>query len=121
MKTITAYTEGTSTANPGPASIQVRIMEGNKIRSEISESIGNATSSYAEYVAVLRALEVLTETYGSRTTEMRFNISVKTESVKRQLSGELPVVEPGLVPHFMAIHNMRVASFPFLNFSLTRG
>jgi len=115
MKTVTVYTVTQAEEKSGPASISVVLLEGKKTLVEKTESIGNASRSYAEYVAVLRALEMLVELYGARTTEMRFEVCLTSDVVKRQLCSEVPVTEPGLVPYFMAIHNMRVASFPFLS------
>ena len=40
-----------------------------------------------------------------------------SELVKKQLSGEYQIKEPGLVPLYMEIHNLRVAHFP--NLTLT--
>jgi ribonuclease HI len=117
MKTVTVYTGTQAGENPGPATIGVVALESTKVLEEMSESIGNATANYAEFVAVLRALEMLSARYGDRTKEIRFDMRLSNEAVKRQLNDESAVKEPGLVPYFMAVHNMRVVEFPFLSFT----
>ena len=57
---------------------------------------------------------------GSKTREKQFEIRIENELVKKQLNGEEPVHEPGLVPMFMEIHNLRVSSFPNLTFTHVR-
>jgi len=48
------YTDGGSRNNPGPAAIGVVIYDkNNKIISEISEYIGEATNNAAEYIALI--------------------------------------------------------------------
>ncbi len=115
METIIIYTDGGSRGNPGPAAIGVFICDanGNMIR-EVAETIGNATNNFAEYQAVMRGLQVAKEQFGSKTKELQFELRLDSELVKKQLNGEYQIKEPGLVPHFIEIHNLRVSSFPNL-------
>ena len=115
METIIAYTDGGARGNPGPAAIGVQVQdEQGTVLKEVSETIGNSTNNYAEYHGVLRALQTLKEMYGKQSKEMTFELRMDSELVKKQLNHEYQVKEPGLVPLFMEIHNMRVASFPYL-------
>ena len=121
METITIFTDGGSRGNPGPAAIGVQILDQNgKVIKEVAEAIGNATNNFAEYQAVMRGLQVAKDHFGQRTTELQFEIKLDSELVKKQLNGEYQIKEPGLVPHFIEIHNMRVASFPNLVFTHLR-
>jgi ribonuclease HI len=115
METIIAYTDGGARGNPGPAAIGVRIEDakGTMIR-ELAEHIGNGTNNFAEYQAVARALETLKTLYGKKTKDMKFELRMDSELVKKQLNGEYQIKEPGLVPLYMEIHNLRVANFPHL-------
>jgi ribonuclease HI len=118
MEHITIYTDGGARGNPGPAAIGVQILDhANKVLAEISEPIGNATNNYAEYLAVARALSVVKQHYGKRTKTMQFELKLDSELVKKQLSSEYQIKEPGLVPLFIEIHNLRVAHFPHLTFT----
>ena len=118
METVIAYTDGGARGNPGPSGIGVYITDthGNVLK-EISESLGNATNNFAEYQAVLVALQRLKQFYGKKTKEMQFDIRLDSELVTKQLNGEYQIKEPGLVPQYIEIHNMRVASFPHVTFT----
>ena len=115
MKTITVFTDGGARGNPGPAGIGVHIVDSNDtVLKEVAESIGNSTNNFAEYNAVMVGLQTLKQMYGKKTKEMEFEIKLDSELVKKQLNGEYQIKEPGLVPMFIEIHNLRVANFPHL-------
>lgn len=121
METITIYTDGGSRGNPGPSAIGVYICDakGTMIK-EVSEAIGNATNNFAEYQAVMRGLQVAKEHFGKKTKELHFELKLDSELVKKQLNGEYQIKEPGLVPHFIEIHNLRVSAFPNLTLTHVR-
>lgn len=115
METITIFTDGGSRGNPGPAGIGVYIVDANnEVVKEVAETIGNATNNFAEYQGVLRGLQTAKEIFGKKTKDMQFEIKVDSELVKKQLNNEYQIKDPGLVPLFIAIHNLRVANFPNL-------
>jgi ribonuclease HI len=118
MKQITIFTSGDSRGNPGPAAIGVSFMDqSGTVINEIVETIGNATSTFAEYQAVMRGLQAAKDIFGIETSNIKFELKLANELVKKQLNGENEIKEPGLVPHFIEIHNMRVSSFPNLTFT----
>ena len=118
METVIAYTDGGARGNPGPAAIGVYIVDANgKAIKEVKEKIGNSTNNYAEYHGVMVALNTLKALYGKKTKDMNVELRMDSELVKKQLNGEYQIKEPGLVPLYMAIHNLRVANFP--NLTLT--
>ncbi len=112
------YTDGGARGNPGPSAVGVYITTatGEVVR-EVKKAIGNATNNYAEYYAVVLGLETLKQLYSKATKTMKFDVRLDSELVKKQLSGEYQIKEPGLVPLFMEIHNHRVASFPHVTFT----
>lgn len=115
MQTITIFTDGGSRGNPGPAAVGMQLVDADgKVLQEVSETIGNATNNYAEYFAVVRGLQVAKEHFGKKTRDLQFELKLDSELVKKQLNGEYQINEPGLVPLFIEIHNMRVTSFPNL-------
>lgn len=115
MEKIIAYTDGGARGNPGPAAIGVYITdEAGVMVKEVKEAIGNSTNNYAEYQGVLRALQNLKQLYRKQTKAMQFEIRMDSELVKKQLNAEYQIKEPGLVPMFIEIHNLRVANFPNL-------
>lgn len=117
MERIIAYTDGGSRGNPGPAGIGVYITapDGTVLR-EVALAIGNATNNVAEYHAVLTALQTLKALYGKRTKDMEIELRMDSELIQKQLSGLYQIKEPGLVPYFIEIHNMRVSHFPSIRF-----
>lgn len=121
METIIAYTDGGARGNPGPAAAGVYITNsaGEKVK-EVKEALGNGTNNFAEYYGVMLALDTLKQLYGKKTKEMEFEIRLDSELVKKQLNAEYQIKEPGLVPMFIQIHNLRVSSFPNLTFTHVR-
>ncbi len=119
METILAYTAGRAQGNPGPSAVGVSITtKAGEIVREASKTIGNGTDNFAEYYAVVIALETLKQIYGDKTKDIQFEIALDSEFVQKQLTDECQIKEPGLVGLFIEIHNQRVASFPQLTFSL---
>lgn len=115
MEKVIAYTDGGSRGNPGPAGIGVQIVDTDgTVLKEVKKTIGNSTNNIAEYQGVATALETLKQMYGKQTKEMEVEIRMDSELVKKQLNSEYQLKEPGLVPLFIEIHNLRVSSFPNL-------
>lgn len=121
MKKVIAYTDGGSRGNPGPAGIGIQIVdESGEVLQEVAEFIGNATNNLAEYTAVMVALNTLKKLYGKATKDMAIELRMDSELVKKQLNGEYQIKDPGLVPLFIEIHNLRVAHFPNLTLTHVR-
>jgi len=118
MEKVIAYTDGGSRGNPGPAAIGVHVEDssGTTLK-EVKQTIGNSTNNIAEYQGVATALETLKQMYGKKTKDMDVEIRMDSELVKKQLNREYQIKEPGLVPLFIEIHNLRVSNFP--NLTLT--
>lgn len=118
MEKIICYTDGGARGNPGPAGAGAVIVRADgKVLSEVSQFLGNATNNFAEYAAVLLVLKTLKKQFGAKTKSMAFEIKLDSELIQRQLAHVYQVKEPGLVPQFMEIHNMRVKDFPHLTFT----
>ena len=119
MEKIIAYTSGEARGNPGPSAAGVYITDSaGLLLNEAKQSLGNANANFAKYYGVMLALQTLKETYSEESKEMQFEICLDSELVKKQLSAEAPINEPGLVPMFVEIHNMQVESFPNISFIL---
>jgi ribonuclease HI len=117
METIIAYTDGGARGNPGPAGIGIQIQDSEgKVLKEVSKFLGNATNNFAEYNGVLVALQTLKAMFGKSTKDMHVEIRLDSELVKKQLNAEYQIKEPGLVPYFIEIHNLRVSNFPHITF-----
>ena len=118
MEKIIVYTDGGARGNPGPAAIGVQVQNAaGEVLAEVSETIGNSTNNFAEYQAVATALETLKQRFGKKTKELDIELRLDSELVQKQLSHQYQIKEPGLVPLFIEIHNLRVANFPHLTFT----
>jgi acyl-CoA synthetase (NDP forming) len=91
---LTVFIDGASRGNPGPAAIGVVIQnqDGETI-GEVSEAIGEATNNYAEYSALIRALEE-----ASRLGAAEVEIRSDSELVVRQMKGEYGIKSKSLLP-----------------------
>lgn len=89
---IIAYTDGASRGNPGPASIGIYITDADgEMIHEHREKLGHQTNNYAEYMAVLRALELAKE-HGSKKVLLRAD----SELMVRQMTGIYKVKNEGI-------------------------
>jgi probable phosphoglycerate mutase len=93
---ITAYCDGGSRGNPGPAGYGVRVEDSNgrKIE-ELYEFLGVKTNNFAEYSALLAALEfALAKGY------RRLRVVADSELMVKQMLGKYRVNSPDLRPLF---------------------
>jgi hypothetical protein len=81
---------------------------------EVAKTIGNGVDNFAAYYAVMVGLQTLVDILGDKAATTHVELKLDNELVKKQLNAESPINEPGLVPMFIEIHNIRVASFPQL-------
>lgn len=96
MKLIT-YTDGGARNNPGPAASGVVILtEAGDVVAGFGRWLGTQTNNYAEYMALILALERAKE-LGADTVECRMD----SKLVAEQMSGNWRVKEPGLQVLFM--------------------
>jgi len=118
MEKVVCYVGGRAKDNKGAAAVGVYITDAAGVFiNEVGQSIGNATDTFATYYSVMLCLQTLQSIYGSQSKTMVFELCLDNEMVKQQLNNELPINDPGSVPMFIEIHNMRVVSFPNIIFS----
>ncbi|MFZ3211004.1 MAG: ribonuclease HI family protein [Terriglobales bacterium] len=86
-----AYVDGGSRGNPGPAGIGVVVEHPTGRRVEISQSIGARDNNYAEYAALLAALE-----HAAAYQSPCLQVYSDSEVVVRQISGAYNCQSPGL-------------------------
>jgi len=104
MKLI-VYTDGASRGNPGPASYGFVIFDENnhKIK-EKGQYIGINTNNFAEYSAVLKALEYIRKKFLNQSLSIKFLIDSKL--VVEQLSGRFKIKSPNLRPFVQKIRKL---------------
>ena len=111
----TAYIDGGSRGNPGPAGYGVRIVDENgQVQAELHQSLAHATNNVAEYQGLLAAL-AWAQDRGLR----RLHIRSDSELLVRQLKGEYRVKNPGLQPLYQEARE-RVARIGKVTFEHVR-
>jgi len=115
---IICYAHGEADVTAGPATIAICVIDAEgEVVHESTQSIGNSTADLAAYQAVLAGLQQLVELYGVDTKAMYFEMRLDNELVAAHVSNQQPVINPGHVPMFVAVHNLCVEHFPQITFS----
>jgi ribonuclease HI len=91
---ITAFCDGGSRGNPGPAGYGVYIQDENGAKvAELSEFLGKKTNNFAEYSGLLAALE-----YAIANAHDRLKVVADSELMVKQIKGQYRVNSPELRP-----------------------
>jgi ribonuclease HI len=102
-RTVVAYADGASRGNPGPASFGAVVYDENGAElHRTSRAIGRGTNNQAEYQGAIAALEAALG-LGAREVELRLD----SELVVRQLTGRYRVRNPGLIPLYKRLLDLR--------------
>jgi len=84
IEKIIIYTDGASRGNPGLSAVGVVIFDGEKVLAEIRTFLGEQTNNWAEYEAVIQALE---KAHELGLTKRDIEIRLDSKLVAEQLSG----------------------------------
>lgn len=109
---IIIHTDGGSRNNPGEAGIGAVIARSGEVLAEISEFIGMQTNNFAEYAAVIRALEWCIA-HGLEGDPLAFRLDSKL--VVEQVQGNWKVKEPTLRPLVARVREL-ASRFPSVTF-----
>lgn len=91
---ITAYCDGGSRGNPGPAGYGVFIQgPGGETVAELSEFLGRATNNVAEYKGLLAAVD-----FAINSGHARLRVVADSELMVKQIQGRYKVNSPDLRP-----------------------
>lgn len=93
---ITAYCDGGSRGNPGPAGYGVYIesSDGQRV-AELSEYLGKTTNNVAEYSGLLAAID-----FAVKNSHRRLRVISDSELMVKQIQGRYKVNSPDLRPLF---------------------
>ncbi len=94
--------DGGSRGNPGPGAIGVLVRKDESILSMYSEKIGKVTNNVAEYVGLIRALQ-LASTY----TKDEVTCIVDSELIIKQLLGKYRVKNENLLKLFLKVQKLQ--------------
>jgi len=87
VKTVNIYTDGGSRGNPGPAAVGVFIEGDGEVLAQIGKKIGENTNNYAEYSAVLKALDFLLENKNILDKDSKINFFMDSQLAYSQITG----------------------------------
>ena len=105
------HSDGGARGNPGPAAIGGQLKEeGGQKLAEFSLYIGQATNNQAEYLALIKGLELAQQ---HRVTELTCNLD--SELVVRQMSRQYKVKDAQLAKLFVQAWNLST-QFKKINF-----
>jgi ribonuclease HI len=92
---VTVHTDGASRGNPGPAAAAFVIAHDGVPILEYSEPIGKATNNFAEYTAMIRALDCCRQ-----LGVTRLSLHSDSELMVKQMRSEYKVKHPDILPLF---------------------
>lgn len=102
---ITAYCDGGSRGNPGPAGFGVHIEDSSgRVLAEIAEPVGVATNNFAEYSGLLAALN-----YAKEKRYTRLRVISDSELMVKQIKGRYKVKSPQLRPLYEEARRLAAA------------
>lgn len=102
--TLHLFTDGGSRGNPGQAAIGVVIADPSSgaVLKEYSEPIGIETNNIAEYKALIRGLELVSELNPNSVI-----CHLDSELVVKQIGGQYRVKMPHLLPLLERVHSLK--------------
>jgi len=106
MNEFSIFTDGGSRGNPGPSAIGV-VIEGDGVKKEYGEYIGEGTNNEAEYTAVVFALKKLKTLIGSdKAKRAVVTMYVDSELIAKQVNKEYKIKDKGMQDLYMQVHNL---------------
>jgi ribonuclease HI len=112
---ITIFTDGGSRGNPGPSGAGAAIYKGDKEIGSVSKFLGVRTNNWAEYEALILALETTHKLLGGPITSM-VTVKMDSELIIKQMKGEYKVKNPDMKVKHQRVTELILESFPNIEF-----
>ena len=119
MKGIVIYTDGGARGNPGPAGAGASIQKDGKEIAHVSKFLGIQTNNWAEYEALILALEGTHTVLGSPVDEPVV-VRMDSELIVRQMKGEYRVKDKELKKQHERVRLLLNEAFPDIRFEHVR-
>lgn len=113
--TITIFTDGGSRGNPGPAGAGAAIYKGDTEIGSVSKFLGIRTNNWAEYEALILALETTHKLLGGPITS-KVTVKMDSELIIKQMKGEYKVKNPDMKVKHQRVKELILESFPNIEF-----
>ncbi len=114
-KAVTIFTDGGSRGNPGPSGAGAAIYHGEKEIGHVSKFLGIQTNNFAEYEALILALEKVRILLGNPVVEP-VTVKMDSELIVKQMKGEYKVKNPVLKSKHAVVRGVIIESFPHISF-----
>ena len=102
-KQVKVYTDGASRGNPGPSAIGMVFYDSSdNILEEYGEKLGEQTNNFAEYMAVIRSLEICLK---NKVDVIDFYSD--SQLMVRQMTGEYKVKAPQIKELFLQAQELK--------------
>ena len=113
---ITIYTDGGARGNPGPSGAGAAMYKGEKEIGSVSKFLGKQTNNWAEYEALILALQA-----AKKLVKKSDSVTIKMDSelIVKQMKGEYRVKDPELKKQHQKVREL-VATFPRVTFEHVR-
>lgn len=115
MHAVTIFTDGGSRGNPGPAGAGAAVFQGDKEIAHVSKFLGVRTNNWAEYEALILALETTHKILGSPVTA-EVVVKMDSELIVKQMKGEYKVKHPDLKQKHERVRLLIMEAFPNIRF-----
>jgi ribonuclease HI len=120
---VTIYTDGGSRGNPGPAGAGAVIYKGDPSTGSgqaeeigyVSKYLGIQTNNFAEYEALILALETTHKLLGS-PVDAEVTVKMDSELIVKQMKGEYKVKNPHLKAKYEKVRLLIMEAFPRIRF-----
>lgn len=97
LKLIKIFTDGGSRGNPGPSALGVHIeSETGETVKDIGKTLGIQTNNFAEYSAIIEALDWVLENRGELSNLEKINFFMDSKLAVMQITGMYKVKSPSL-------------------------
>lgn len=112
---ITIFTDGGSRGNPGPSGAGAAIFKGDTEIGTVSKFLGIRTNNWAEYEALILALETTHKLLGGPITS-KVTVKMDSELIIKQMRGEYKVKNPDMKVKHQRVKELILESFPNIEF-----
>lgn len=119
MSKIVIYTDGGARGNPGPAGAGAAIYKDGKEVAHVSKYLGKQTNNWAEYEALILALEMAHNVLGSPITN-HVAVRMDSELIVKQMRGEYRVKDKELKKQHERVRAIIAEAYPDISFSHVR-
>lgn len=109
-------TDGGARGNPGPAAAGATIRKGGMTVATVAEYLGEQTNNWAEYEALILALQKAHEVLGAEMSTLSIEVRMDSQLIVRQIEGRYKVKEPTLKEKYAIVKDLLDRYAPNANF-----